>query len=182
MLLGGLPLLLLPRIPQGLVIDGLAVWLLVESVQTIAGAFGLRRSGKMWVPWVLIGAVSGLFGVFLFLQSTFALVLTQLALAAWLFVRGASDLYVARKADEVPGRRWALVAEGALSLIVVVMLFTVPQAAGRLLRYVLGGYLVFGGVTSLAFAWSIRQAARRRVLDLAQKEAVMGDAALARQR
>jgi pimeloyl-ACP methyl ester carboxylesterase/uncharacterized membrane protein HdeD (DUF308 family) len=163
MLLAGLPLLFLPTIPARLIPIGLAIYLLVESIQTIVGAVGLKRAGKGWLPWVLIGVVSLLFALFLAVREEFALFLTWMVVAAWTFVRGVTDLYIARSADEVPGRRWSLAVEGVLSLTVTLLLVVEPQAGARLLRYVLGGYLTANGLTSLAFAWSIHRDAKARL-------------------
>ena len=103
MLLAGLVLLLIPQFPYRFIPLGLAIYLLVEAIQTIVGAVGLRRAGKGWLPWVLIGAVSLLFALFLALREEFAFVLTWFVVAAWALGRGLTDLYIARKADEVPG-------------------------------------------------------------------------------
>ena len=145
MLLAGLVLLLIPQFPYRLIPLGLAIYLLVEAIQTIVGAVGLRRAGKGWLPWVLIGGVSLLFALFLALREEFAFVLTWFVVAAWALGRGLTDLYIARKADEVPGRRWALAAEGVLSLTIAALLLLEPAAGGRLLRYTLGGYFTAAG-------------------------------------
>jgi uncharacterized membrane protein HdeD (DUF308 family) len=163
MLLGGVPLLLLPSIPVGLVTTGLAVWLLVEAIQTIVGAVGLRRSGKAWLPWVLIGIVSMAFAAFLAAEQAFAVRVTGLAIAAWALLRGLADVFVAWRAPETPRRRWALLLEGMLGIGIAVLIFLVPESGARLLRYTLGAYLTASGVISLVFAYSIHRATRQRV-------------------
>jgi uncharacterized membrane protein HdeD (DUF308 family) len=164
MLAGALPLLLLPgRINPRLITTGLAVWLLVEAIQTIIGAVGLRRSGKSWLPWLLIGAASVLFALFIVARDQFAFFVTGLAVLVWALGRGLMSLFVAWRLRGTSLHRWALVAEGVLGVTTGVLLLTVPQLAGPLLRYALGGYLAVSGVTSLAFAWSIHRETRARV-------------------
>ncbi len=163
-LVGGLLLLLLPvTLPVRVVVWGFAVWLLIEAIQTIVGAVGLRRGGAGWLAWLLIGAVSLLFAGLLVVQDALAVGVLTWALAGWALVRGASALFAAWKAPRVPGHRAWLVAEGILALAVGVLLPTVPGFGARLLRWVLGAYLTASGVATLAIAWSVHRATVRRV-------------------
>ena len=163
-LVGGLLLLLLPMtLPVRVVVWGFAVWLLIEAIQTIVGAVGLRRGGAGWLAWLLIGAVSLLFAGLLVVQDALAVGVLTWALAGWALVRGASALFAAWKAPRVPGHRAWLVAEGILALAVGVLLPTVPGFGARLLRWVLGAYLTASGVATLAIAWSVHRATVRRV-------------------
>ena len=115
-LVGGLFLLLLPvTLPVRVVVWGFAVWLLIEAIQTIVGAVGLRRGGAGWLAWLLIGAVSLLFAGLLVVQDALAVGVLTWALAGWALVRGASALFAAWKAPRVPGHRAWLVAEGILA-------------------------------------------------------------------
>ena len=50
-----------------------------------------------------------------------------------------------------------------LALAVGVALLVVPEAGGRLLRWVLGGYLTASGVASLGLAWAAHRGAARRL-------------------
>jgi pimeloyl-ACP methyl ester carboxylesterase/uncharacterized membrane protein HdeD (DUF308 family) len=164
MTLGGLAFLLWPgEIPPRLVTTALAVWLLVEAIQTIAGAFGLRRGGKSWLPWLLIGGVSVVFAAFLTVNDAFALWVTGFAIAAWALGRGLADLFVAWRAPETPGRRWALVLEGMLGIAIAVAIIVEPELGGRLLRWTLGGYMTVSGVITLGLAWSVHRRTRARI-------------------
>lgn len=172
MVLGGLPLLLWPRpIPPDIITLGLGVWLLVEALQTIAGAFGLRRAGKGWLPWLLIGGVSALFAVAVARRETFGEFIAGLVILGWLIGRAIADLYVAVRAKRLPMGRWALVLEGVASLALVALMLTQPAVGGRLFRFWLGGYLTAVGVGTLAFAWAIGRKTRNRILALAKAAA-----------
>jgi len=171
-LLGGLLLLLLPiPIPIQVVAWGFAVWLLVEAVQTIAGAVGLRRKGQGWIPWLLIGAVSLAFAVLVAMSDALALGILVWAVAGWALVRGASALFAAWKAPEVPGRRGLLVLQGLLAVVIGVLLLTVPEFGGRLLRWVLGGYLTASGVAALLVAYGAHRRTVRRVREYLEGKA-----------
>lgn len=159
----GLAGVLVPGIPPRLVTTGIAIWLLVEAIQTIIGAVGLRREGKGWLPWALIGTVSVLFSGLILASDAFAVGLTRLAIALWALGRGMTDLYVAMVARATPGHRWSLAAEGVLALSVGVALAAVPALGGPLLRYTVGGYLLANGASSLAFAWKVRHDTKKRI-------------------
>ncbi len=167
-LLGGLTLLFASTIPPRLVTTALAVWLLVEALQTIAGAFGLRRQGKAWLPWFLVGVVSGGFALFLTASEALAVRIAAVYVAVWAIARGTADLYVASRVRRMPGPRWLLVAQGVLGVLVGVLLLLVPELGARLLRYTLGGMLTVSGSLTLAYAWSTNRGIARRIRQYAQ--------------
>ncbi len=163
-LLGGLLLLLLPvQIPVRVVAWGFAVWLLVEAVQTIAGAVGLKQHGNAWLGWLLIGVVSLLFAGLVAVGDTLARGVLVWAIAGWALGRAAATLFSAWRAPSLPGRRAGLVLEGVLALVVGISILVVPEFGGRLLRWVLGAYLTASGAASLAIAYSTHRATVRRV-------------------
>lgn len=163
-LVAGLVLLLAPwQIPPRVVAWGFAGWLLVEAIQTIVGAVGLRRHGAAWLGWLLIGLVSLPFAALLALGDSQAIGVVVWAVAGWALVRAGAALFSAWRAPSLPGRRWALAIEGLLALAVGVLLLTVPDAGARLLRWVLGGYLAASGAASLGLAWATHRATVRRV-------------------
>lgn len=163
MLVAGTALLLVRSIPSRLIPLALAVWLLVEALQIISGAFDLRRSGKSWLGWLLVGIVSFAFALFITVRDAFALQLSALAIALWLLGRGVADLVVARRAARTPGRRWLLVAEGLLGVALGLLVLLAPAFGGRLFRYTLGAYLAAGGAVTIGYAWSVHRATVMRL-------------------
>ncbi len=163
-LLGGLALLLVPvAIPPRVVAWAFAGWLLVEAIQTIAGAVGLRRHGNSWLGWLLIGLVSVPFAALLAAGDAFAVGVLVWVVAGCALARAGTALFAAWHAPTLPGRRGGLVVEGLLALAVAVLLLVMPEAAGRLLRWVLGGYLAASGVASLSLAYAAHVGSTRRI-------------------
>lgn len=161
-LLGGLALLLAPvEIPVRVVATAFAGWLLVEAIQTVAGAVGLKRHGGSWIGWLLIGLVSMPFAALLAAGDAFAVGVLIAVVAGWALVRAATALFSAWRAPSLPGRRWGLVAEGVLLLALGVTLLAVPDTGGRLLRWALGAYLAASGAVSLGMAYG----AHRRTVE-----------------
>lgn len=167
-LVAGLVLLLAPwQVPPRVLAWGFAGWLLVEAVQTIAGAVGLRRDGNAWLGWLLIGLVSLPFAALLALGDALALRVLVWTVAGWALARAGAALFSAWRAPSLPGPRWGLIAEGVLALAVGVGLLVAPETGARLLRWILGGYLTASGLAGLALARATHRAALRRVHALA---------------
>lgn len=170
-LAAGLLLLSLPQLRPSTVILAWAGYLFVEAIQTISGAIGLKRQGKGWLGWLLVGLASALFAIAVLAQWRFAWLLTGLALVVWLIGRGVANLVVARRVEDAPANRAALVAEGILGIgLGVGTIFLPPQTAAELLRYTLGGYLAVGGAITALYAWSVHRATRARIRALLGSE------------
>jgi pimeloyl-ACP methyl ester carboxylesterase len=162
----GLPLLLYPGvIPMRLVTAVLAAWLGVEGTRTVIGAFGLRRRGRPWLGWFVIGLLGLVFATAVLAGGVVALNLVAWIIIVGAAVRGVGVLLTAWQAPRTPGRRWVLVLDGLLSLAISIGILVYSPLGSRLLRWVVGGYLTGSGVSSLLVAWRNHRAARAGVRD-----------------
>jgi len=152
-LLGGLFLLLPIPIPPRLLAFGFAVWLLVEAVQTLGGSVVLRRRGRAWIGWFVIGAVSLVFAIVIAGEAAWDLQLFYWAVVAWAGARGTAAMVVAWRLGAESGRRNALLVEGVLFVLVTVGLVVWPVTGARLLRWGLGAALASSGLVSLGYAY-----------------------------
>ncbi|HET6352001.1 MAG TPA: alpha/beta fold hydrolase [Coriobacteriia bacterium] len=159
----GALLLAVPRIPPRVVTLGFALWLLVEAIQTVVGAFGLRRTGKQWLPWMLIAAVSTVFAAVVAARDMVGFVAVGLVISWGLLARGIADLVVAWQLKDLALRRWALGIAGTLAIVLFALIWLVPDVGNTLLRYGLGGYLVATGLDNLFFGWRIHRATKKRI-------------------
>jgi uncharacterized membrane protein HdeD (DUF308 family) len=143
---------------------GFAIWVLVEGVSTIAGAVGLRRSGKTgWAPWLLMGALSFTVAWLLLSRTELNLFVLGLIILARAIYTAVADLYVARKVSSTPTARWLLVAEGVLGIVIALLLVFSQKHAYFTLQYLLAIYFGASGISSIAYALANRRAVRRRV-------------------
>lgn len=166
----GLPLLLWPGpLPTELVATVLAVWIGLEATQTLIGAFGLKKRGRPWVSWGVIGAIGIVFALAILGGGYYAYRLVGWTVIIGAGLRGLALLLVALKASSTPGRRWVLVLDAVLSLAISICVLTVPALGARLLRYAIGGYLTASGLSSIAFAYANHRASRRRVREYLAK-------------
>ncbi len=160
----GIVLLFVQHVPPTLLTIGAAIWVLVEGVTTIAGSFGLRRSGKNgWLPWLLIGGLSILVGLFLLLRRDVSVRIIALVIAARALYIGVANLYIVRRVGALPKARWLLVFEGMLGLMIGVFLLVDPSLGARMLKVVLEWYLIGAGFSAVAYAVANRRAIKKRV-------------------
>ncbi|MDR3686180.1 MAG: alpha/beta fold hydrolase [Coriobacteriia bacterium] len=143
---------------------GFAVWVLVEGVSTIAGAVGLRRSGKSgWIPWLLMGALSFTVAWLLLSRTELNLFVLGMVVLGRALYTAIADLYVARKVSSTPTARWLLVAEGVLGIVIALLIVFSTHHAYFTLQYLLAVYFTVSGVSSMGYALANRRAVRRRV-------------------
>ncbi len=174
--IGGLVVLLWPasRRPEetfALVTIAFAVWVLVIGIQTIIGAFGLRRSGaRGWLPWLLIGALSAVVAVFLIFEQQWAFTI----IAAVIFVRalytGVVDIYIARKVARGPTPKWLLWTEGLVGLAIAVFLVFGSNHGFVITKMAVGVYFILTGFTSLAYALEVQRRTRKRMRSILAEE------------
>lgn len=164
LLLGGLPLLLLPfPIPPRVIAFGFGIWLVVEALQMIGGSVTLLRRGRSWIGWLVLGVLSLLFAAAVTADTAFSLNLFYWVVLTWAGLHGVASLVVAWRVRDVPGRRGPLLAEGLLAVIVTIGLLVNPLVGSRLLRWVLGGYLTASGLATLGYAYRNHRRSVQRI-------------------
>lgn len=178
-LLAGLFLLAWPVLPVRLIAIVFGVWMLVEGVQTIAGAVGLQRTGKTgWIPWMLMGVLLGGFAVWMIIvflgvpdRDAPTWILAIIVAVRALYI-AFSDIYVAWRVKRTPTPRWILWAEGILGLLVGLSIIFLPHHGATLLKWVLGGYLTIDGTLNIVYAVAVRRKARKRAEALVRGDGV----------
>jgi pimeloyl-ACP methyl ester carboxylesterase/uncharacterized membrane protein HdeD (DUF308 family) len=146
-----------------------AVWVAFSAVSTIAGAVGLKRAGKnAWIAYVLIGLVGVGFAVFVGIQQEAAMKVLSLVIALYALYHGVADLYVGWKIRDTAKPRWLLYLSGLVGVATTLAIFFAPGGGHTIVRIALEIYLLFSGVSLVAYALSVKASARRRVRDLMQ--------------
>jgi pimeloyl-ACP methyl ester carboxylesterase/uncharacterized membrane protein HdeD (DUF308 family) len=141
-----------------------ATWVAFSAVSTVLGAVGLRRSGKgAWIPYFLIGVVGVGFAVFVGIQQDKAMRLLSLVIAVYALYHGFADLYVAWKIRDTAKPKWLLYLSGIVGLAAALAIFFAPGGGRNIVRITLEIYLLATGGALLAYAISVKMAARRRV-------------------
>jgi pimeloyl-ACP methyl ester carboxylesterase/uncharacterized membrane protein HdeD (DUF308 family) len=151
-------------LPDRLLALMFAGWVAFSAISTIIGAVGLKHSGKnAWIAYVLIGLVGIAFAIFVGIQQDKAMRLLSLVIAFYALYHGGSDIFVAWKIGRTAKPRWLLFLSGAVGIAAALAIFFAPGGGRNIVRIVLEVYLLATGVSLLAYALSVKAAARRRV-------------------
>jgi uncharacterized membrane protein HdeD (DUF308 family) len=108
--------------------------------------------------------------VFMGIQQDKAMRLLSLVIAFYALYHGLADIYVGWKVRGTAKPRWLLYLSGIVGIAAALAIFFAPGGGRNIVRIALQVYLLFTGVSLLAYALSVKAAARRRVRSLMQPE------------
>lgn len=129
---------------------------LVDGAFSLVGVFGGTRSGTP--RWLLLveGVVSVLAGLVAFVFPGLTAVALLYLIAAWAIITGLSEIATAiRLRQEIRGE-WALIAGGAASVLLGLVLAVLPAVGILSLIWLIGAYAVAFGVLLLITAFRVR--------------------------
>lgn len=117
----------------------------------------LRALTKNW--WVLAvqGVLLILFAILLFAKPGLSAVSLALWFAALLAVDGALSLIATFRSWKEEEDRWLLLASGALSLILGILLFRAPGVTLLFMALTFAFWFIFSGVARIAIAVQLRK-------------------------
>ena len=162
-------------VPTQLLTTGFALWVLFASASAILGAVTMKgkTAGTRFtftttaLPTLLMGLAGLALAAALFLEPDAARRFFGIAVAVYATARGATDLWVAlRVGSQTSTPRWLLFAGSALGFITAAAIVFGPNHGRGVVRLTLALYLGLTGVSLLAYVWSERHAAKRRVREL----------------
>ena len=154
---------------------GFALWVAVASVSAIYGAVTMkgRTAGTRFtftttaLPTLLMGIAGVALAVFLFSNPEAGRRFFGVVVAVYATARGAADLWVAlHVGSETTKPRWLLYAGGVLGIVTALAIVFGPNHGRGVVRLTLALYLTLTGVSLVAYVWSIRSGARRRMREL----------------
>jgi uncharacterized membrane protein HdeD (DUF308 family) len=129
------------------------VYVLVEGVVALVGAFRERLSGGRRVARVLVGVLGVAAGVLtLAWPRATALVLVVL-IGAWALITGALDIVAATRLPS----HWPLLVLGVASMVAGALILIRPFAGAFAVAVVIGCYAIVAGALRLAEAWQVHR-------------------------
>lgn len=132
------------------------VLMLIAGIAELIHAFQLRRWGRGFLYWLLVGLVYAIAGIFVFVNPRLAAGALTLALAIGLILAGVLRLAVGMRMRRLHGWGW-IVASGVLTILVgLLIVFGWPANALWILGLFLAIDLTFTGVALLGLGLALR--------------------------
>lgn len=132
------------------------VMMLIAGIAELIHAFQLRRWGRGFLYWLLVGLVYAIAGILAFVNPLLAAGALTLALAIGLMLAGVLRLFVGMRMRGLHGWGW-IVASGVLTVLVgLLIVFGWPANALWILGLFLAIDLTFTGVALLSLGLALR--------------------------
>jgi uncharacterized membrane protein HdeD (DUF308 family) len=155
-ILFGVVALVWPGAAIGSLVLVFGVYMLVDGVFTLIGAFGAASHHGRWFGLILEGVIDLLVGA-IALTMPLATVLAVVWLAAaWAVVSGAALLWAGVGLHRKHGR-WLIVLAAIVSIAWGALLFLAPVAGAVVLAWWLGVYALLFGVVMIAAGLHLRR-------------------------
>src|SRR5262249_10239510 len=135
-------------------------YVLVDGVFSIIAGIRAAERHERWWPFALEGLASIVVGILAFVMPAATALVLLYFVAAWAIVTGAIRIGAAvRLRREVRGE-WLLILNGALSVILGILIVVRPGTGLLTLVWLLGVYAVIFGVMLVGLALRLRRHAR----------------------
>ena len=152
----GLIAFLMPGVTLAALVLLFGAYSLVDGVFSIIAGIRAAERHERWWPFALEGLLSIVVGVIAFLMPAAAAFALLFVIAAWAIITGVLRISAAiRLRKEIRGE-WMLILNGALSVILGILLFVIPGAGLVTLIWWLGAYAVIWGITLITLAFRLR--------------------------
>ena len=152
----GLIAFLMPGVTLAALVLLFGAYSLIDGVFSIIAGIRAAERHERWWPFALEGLLSIVVGVIAFLMPAAAAFALLFVIAAWAIITGVLRISAAiRLRKEIRGE-WMLILNGALSVILGILLFVIPGAGLVTLIWWLVAYAVIWGITLITLAFRLR--------------------------
>lgn len=161
-------------VPAVLLTLGFAAWVAIASASAIFGALSMKEqtSGTRFtfvttaLPTLLLGVAGLALAAWLFADPASGRRFFGIAVAVYAMTRGAADLFMALRVEQVAKPRWLLVAGGLFGVVTALAIVFGPNHGRGIVRLTLAAYLGLSGASMFAYVVLNRRSAGRRVREL----------------
>jgi uncharacterized membrane protein HdeD (DUF308 family) len=152
----GLIAFLMPGVTLAALVLLFGAYSLIDGVFSIIAGIRAAERHERWWPFVLEGLLSIVVGLIAFLMPAAAAFALLFVVAAWAIITGVLRIGAAiRLRKEIRGE-WMLILNGALSVILGILIIVIPGAGLVTLIWWLGAYAVIWGITLITLAFRLR--------------------------
>jgi len=152
----GLIAFLMPGVTLTAMVLLFGAYSLVDGVFAIIAGIRAAERHERWWPFALEGLLSIVVGAIAFLMPTAAAFALLFVVAAWAILTGVIRIGAAiRLRKEIRGE-WMLILNGALSVLLGILIIVIPGAGLVTLIWWLGAYATIYGITLITLALKLR--------------------------
>ena len=152
----GLAAFLVPGVTFAVLVLMFGAYALVNGIFCIAAAVREGSRHEPWWPMILNGIVGIALGLYTALRPGVTAFALLFAIGIWAIVTGVFEIAAAIRLRKKIRGEWLLIAAGAASLVLGVLLLWAPAAGAVALVWWLGSYAVLFGVLLIAVAFEVR--------------------------
>lgn len=157
----GVVLMIWPEPTVKVLIAAFGIFSLVWGIVLVVSAVANRDKSGFWALLLLVGILSGLFGLFLLGAPgyvTLSILLLLIALRA--FVVGSIALVIGIQSFTTKDKQWFIFISGIVSLLFGMLVLVDPYVGARLAVLFMSVYLILDGAFMLATGASYRSTAK----------------------
>lgn len=117
----------------------------------------LQTLTKNWWMLAIKGALLLLFGIFAFINPTLTAASLAIWFAALIIADGIFTIIAAIRSWQEREDKWLILAEGAISLILGLLLFITPGITLMIISFTIAFWFIFSGISRVAMAIQLRK-------------------------
>ncbi|HYE00611.1 MAG TPA: HdeD family acid-resistance protein [Alphaproteobacteria bacterium] len=150
----------------------LAGYFIADGVMAVVSAVRAAQHHERWWPFVLEGNVGIVAGIAMLLLPGLTAIALLALVAGWAIVTGLLMMAAAFRMPRAGGK-WMLLINGALSLVLGVVMIGLPGAGLLTIAYAVGFYGIAFGIGMMALALRLRRLDHANLLNPASKNQAM---------
>lgn len=117
----------------------------------------LQTLSKNWWMLTLKGVLLIAFGIFAFINPTLTAATLAIWFAALIIADGIFTIIAALRSWQEREDKWLVLAEGAISLILGLLLFITPGITLLMISFAIALWFIFSGISRMAMAIQLRK-------------------------
>jgi len=129
---------------------------LVDGVLALVGAIRSHESGNHRVLMALEGLTGVVLGAVTLVMPSITGFLLLYLIAAWAFVTGVIEVFLAIQLRKEIQNEWVLILTGFLSIVFAAFLAFSPGSGALAVAWLIGSYAIFFGVLMVVPAFAVR--------------------------
>jgi uncharacterized membrane protein HdeD (DUF308 family) len=152
----GLIAFLMPGVTVSALVLVFGAYSLVDGVFSIIAGIRAAERHERWWPFALEGLLSILVGLIALIRPGVTAFALLFVVAAWAILTGVLRISAAIRLRKELRGEWMLILNGALSVVLGILIVLIPGAGLVTLIWWLGAYAVIYGVTLITLAFKLR--------------------------